>query len=340
MHFHLCMPGLCTHILLKHRPPPKPVNLCHIPQMSFGRALDDSITTLIAFPELYRRDGSNSVGFPERKLLWERCIRPALMETHPQAVAALPRTLNRLKTDSGNRQTLLQNTCIPLDPHRQQFLNRFTELMATQNVFNGWFFIHIVTHDQAIHNPMDEDEREIAWTSLTEMLHVGENLNKWFIQAWVRIKAQNHVPRLKPEGRQALLQNLLPNLDEDCIRRLLNEHTSTSLSYNCFGHDQLKINCIQNSNVFATQTILLSPATSLYSQVRFMPSDLLPQNIEHTRTKIEALKKNLEKRSFVSRLFNSPTVDFIVPVEKSKTLFSSMNIIEEVFDMIPYVTMM
>jgi hypothetical protein len=308
--------------------------------MLFGRTLDDSITTLIAFPELYRRDGSVSIGFPERKLLWEQCMRPALIESHPQDVVNLPRTLNRLKTVGGNMQHIWQTTLIPLDPHRQQFLDRFTELMATRQIFTGWFFIHIMVNDADPHNPMNAEERETAWTSMIEGLHIGEDLSKWFTQVWCRVEVPNHIPRLKPEGHGTLVRALLPNLDEDCIQSLLSKHTSTSLSYNCFGHSCLKINCVQDNNVFAPQTIILSPATSSLGQVHFMPNALLPQKIEHTRTKIEKLLKNLQKEPFVSSLFNEPTVTLVTPIQSAKTVFSNMDMIQEVFDIIPRVTMM
>jgi hypothetical protein len=334
------MLSLFTHSFSKHRPPPKPVTLCHIPQIPFGRSVDDSITTLIAFPELYRRDGSTSITFPERKLLWERCIRPALMETHPEAVAGLPRTLNCLKTIGGNTRNLLQNTSIPLDHHRPQFLDRFTQLMAAHSLFTSWFFIHIVNHDQIPINPMDAEAREMAWTSLTENLHVEEDLNKWFTQIYCTVNIPNHVLRLKPEGPQTLLQALLPDIAEDRIQSLLSEHTSTMLYHNCFGQNCLNINCIQDNNIFAPQRIFLSPAASSADLGYITPKDLLPKNIDRTYAKIEALKTNLGNNLFTSCLFESTTADMVMPIQSAKMVFSNMDIIHEVFDIIPCVTMM
>jgi hypothetical protein len=198
-----------------------------IPNIPLGKVQQRHVVRLF-LPRLYNAD-SPVDQLPQDKLalIYDRCIRPTMMEVVPESRDKWPTTYTAAYAHSRSCTGSLafSSTDIPwyrLDQVATTLLAKLADLGPS---FRDAYFGHELrgTKGATIHNGRDENERRLAMDDLFEHVDVDSlNAEQWHVDVAVTISVPGHVVTWRESSHHELLSHLMPAASAQQISRLMN----------------------------------------------------------------------------------------------------------------------
>ncbi|KAG1838781.1 hypothetical protein F4604DRAFT_1600041 [Suillus subluteus] len=177
-----------------------------IPNVPLGKVQQRHVVRIF-FPRLYNQDSSiNQLAQDKLALIYDRCLRPTMIEVVPESRDKWPTTYAAAYTQSRSRTGSLafSSTDIPWYRLQEVAPTLLAKLADLGPAFKDAYFGHELrgTKGATIHNGRDEDERHLAMDDLFEHVNVDSlNAEQWHVDVALTISVPGHLAR--PE----LLQN-------------------------------------------------------------------------------------------------------------------------------------
>ena len=219
-------------------------SLVDIPHVHIGTCEGDVRTrTYICFPQLFRAEGSTTLLGSDREQLYNDCILPAIRQTMSNAVRLttdrthigirLPATWSLIKYASKQVRHRLQGRAITMDPTQHRaFLQHISQSLDQIDLFNDWFFVHVIETPSVSHSPTSDAEANSAWDGVKKLVSVRQTDRKdWKVLVGLHLRSDGNVTLIKSSCREALLASILPNVPQPMLEREPRRKHSIAPSY-------------------------------------------------------------------------------------------------------------
>ncbi|KAG1853675.1 hypothetical protein F4604DRAFT_1591418, partial [Suillus subluteus] len=201
-----------------------------IPNLPLGKVQQRHVVRIF-FPRLYNADWPVEQ-LPQDKLalIYDRCLRPTMMEVVPESRDKWPTTYAAAHAQSRSCTGSLafSSTDIPwyrLDEVATTLLAKLADLGPA---FRDAYFGHELrgTKGATIHNGRDQDERRLAMEDLFEHVDVDSlDGEQWHVDIALTIGVPGHVVTWRESSHHELLSHLMPAASAQQISRLINSKT-------------------------------------------------------------------------------------------------------------------
>jgi hypothetical protein len=197
-----------------------------IPNVPLGKVQQRHVVRIF-FPRLYNPDWPiNQLPQDKLALIYDRCLRPTMVELVPESRDKWPTTYAAAYTHSRSRTGSLafSSTDIPWYRLEQVATTLLAKLADLGPAFRDAYFGHELrgTKGATIHNGRDEDERRLAMDELFEHVDVDSlNDEEWHVDVALTISVPGHVVTWRESSHHELLSHLIPTASVQQISRLI-----------------------------------------------------------------------------------------------------------------------
>ncbi|KAG2064536.1 hypothetical protein BDR04DRAFT_1035008, partial [Suillus decipiens] len=201
-----------------------------IPNLPLGKVQQRHVVRIF-FPRLYNADWPVTQLPPDKlALIYDRCLRPTMMEVVPESRDKWPTTYAAAYAHSRTRTGSLtfSSTDIPWYRLDHVATTLLTKLADLGPAFKDAYFGHELrgTKGATMHNGRDEDERRLAMEDLFEHVDVASlQADQWHVDVGLTISVPGHVVTWRESCHHELLSHLLPAVSAQRISRLINNKT-------------------------------------------------------------------------------------------------------------------
>src|SRR5258705_3880206 len=199
--------------------------------MALGTA-DRRHITRVFFPGLYKK-GSPAIVNETRKLVYEKCLRPAALTINPVDYSRWPTTYSAAMTLSRDKKGMFHFGTIDFPPQLiRKFGEEFLKLLGQHQGLEDALFLHEYrgTKSSSHHSPEKADERQASLENVMDlfdfqMLDPGQ----WVVDVGLEIRQEGRILQWLTEGHRRILTYLLPSAPEEHISAIL----KSDAQYDC-----------------------------------------------------------------------------------------------------------
>lgn len=215
-----------------------------IPNVPLGKVQQRHVVRIF-FPRLYSAahlDDNIFLSQEDLALIYDRCLRPTLLEVVPEFRDRLPTSyaaaFTYSKTCSGG--LAFGSLDIPWDRLERVAEILLAKLGEQKSVFKDAYFVHELrgTKGSTMHDGEDQVERHFALEDMFEHVDVDTlDPQDWLVDVALTIGIEGHVITWRESCHQELLSHLMPAAPPQKIFRRLpcNHNTSCRSRFLCSG---------------------------------------------------------------------------------------------------------
>lgn len=177
--------------------------------------MDRRHITRIFFPGLYCKERNPAILPKTMTLIYEECLRPAVVGLNPVDRSRWPITYSAAMTLYRDQKGQFHFGTLDFPSHLLDKLgSKLLELFQMHDGLQDAFFVHELrgTKGASHHNPQDAKQRQQALDSvfhLFDMSHIRPE--DWVVDVALEIQCEGHVLQWLTKGHRHLLQFLLPS---------------------------------------------------------------------------------------------------------------------------------
>lgn len=199
--------------------------------MALGTADRRHITRMF-FPRLYKK-GNPVILVETRRLLYEKCLRPAALAVNPVDHSRWPITYSAAMTLCRDKKGTFHFGTVDFPPQLiRKFGDKLIELLGEHDGLKDAFFLHEFrgTKSSSHHDPENADERKASLESVLDLFDLQLlNPDQWVIDVGLEIRQEGRMLQWLTEGHRRTLTYLLPSASEEKISAIL----ESSTQYKC-----------------------------------------------------------------------------------------------------------
>lgn len=198
------------------------VPLHRIPNICFGKVSTRHKTNLF-LPALYQSSSKRKqkVSQQHLALIYDDCIRPAILEVAPARLSHWPATYELAFRRASDDNHHLHYNSIEISPERmQRFCSILLQKLDMHPQFEGAFFYHEWRglKEGTAHNGATGAEVDRAWDMLLIDLRRDDIVLKdWYVDVGMEIYSRGKVLHWWKDAHEQLLKFLMPDLPDDKI---------------------------------------------------------------------------------------------------------------------------
>ena len=176
------------------------------------------------FPHLYQQGQSPALSSETRTLIYDNCLRPAVLAVNPFDQSRWPITYSAATTLYRDDKGRFHFGTMDLPSHiLGKFCDKLLELFQQHADLRDAFFLHEIRGTKSeSHHQLNEKERCLA---LDGVLHRFDRLkmnpDNWFIDVGLEVRHEGHVLQWLTSGHRQILAFLLPSASADQIGAVL-----------------------------------------------------------------------------------------------------------------------
>ncbi|KAG2064238.1 hypothetical protein BDR04DRAFT_1035854, partial [Suillus decipiens] len=188
-----------------------------IPNLPLGKVQQRHVVRMF-FPRLYgaaQLENNNYISQEDLALIYDRCLRPTLLEVVPEFRDRLPTSYAAAfaysKTCNGG--LAFNSLDIPWDRLERVAEILLARLGEQKSTFKDAYFVHELrgTKGSTMHDGENEVERHFAWQDMFEHVDVDTlDPQDWLVDVALTIGAEGHVVTWRESCHQELLSHLMP----------------------------------------------------------------------------------------------------------------------------------
>lgn len=186
-----------------------------IPNILFGE-VEKQQQTLLFFPRLYRKQEKVLLSQHHLKLIYNRCMRPALEATVPERMSHWPHDYESAMLRGRDAQNRLHFQAENIPQYAlSDFCDRFLLELDKHEAFKDAFFCHEVrgVKNASVHDPHNEEDRALAFDEATRWIDSGKiNPSDWYIDAALEVHSPGMVWHWLETARPELIKTALPSV--------------------------------------------------------------------------------------------------------------------------------
>ncbi|KAG2063154.1 hypothetical protein BDR04DRAFT_1039012 [Suillus decipiens] len=201
-----------------------------IPNLPLGKVQQRHVVRIF-FPRLYSAESPIDYLTQDKlALIYDRCLRPTMMEVVPESRDKWPTTYAAAYAHSRSCTGSLafSSTDIPWYRLEQVATTLLAKVADLGPAFKDAYFGHELrgTKGATIHNGRDEDERRLAMDDLFEHVDVDSlDPGQWHVDVALTISVPGHVVTWRESSHHEILSHLMPAASALQISRLINNKT-------------------------------------------------------------------------------------------------------------------
>ena len=207
--------------------------------MALGK-VDRRHITRIFFPGLYCKDRNPAISPQMMTLIYEECLRPAIVSLNPVDRSRWPITYSTAMTLYRDQKGQFHFGTLDFPSHLLYKLgSKLLELFQKQDGLQDAFFVHELRGTKGVshHNPHDAQQRCAAMENVFHLFDMSLiRPEDWVVDVALEIQYEGHVLQWLTKGHRRLLQFLLPSTPESKIDSIL----ASQSQYHCDLSAQLK----------------------------------------------------------------------------------------------------
>lgn len=195
--------------------------------MSLGKAKNRHVTRMF-FPRLYKK-GKFGVTSEYRKVIYEQCIRPAVLAINRVDQSRWPVTYSAMTTLFRDTKGSFHFNSFDIPGKLVAgFGAKLLELLEEHDDLKDAFFVHELrgTKSSCHHNPGNADERKAAMEDVFDVFDTELfDPHQWVVDIGLEIQQEGRTLQWLTEGHQHILAYLLPLAPENLISAVLQSKT-------------------------------------------------------------------------------------------------------------------
>ena len=179
------------------------------------------------------------------------------------------------------------------------FLLELTKLLDEHDVFNNWFFVHIVGSPCPPHSPFRPWEAIDAWSCVEKLVTVEEGERKnWRAMIGFELSSDNDIVLIRESSRIDLLTTILPKASAQSVQHRLEHSNAIIPCYNYNNASLLQVSTAGLQRNDGVEYIHVQPRYVRPLSVDttpFQPSDLYPTRMPKTLRRMARLIALIKK---------------------------------------------
>jgi hypothetical protein len=200
------------------------VPLHKIPNVALGKVLRRHVTRVF-FPRLYKPDASPALSQTTLALIYDRCVRPAVIAVNAIDQSHWPVSYAAAMIQNRGEGGRFHYSSVDMASHHlEEFATNLIRLFDQHDDFKDAFFLHELrgTKSVSLHDPSQAWERRDALDHLLNFVDVGTiDFDDWTIDVALEIRHAGHVVQWLTNAHRRILEFVLPSADEVQISAIL-----------------------------------------------------------------------------------------------------------------------
>jgi hypothetical protein len=179
----------------------------------------------VFFPRLYQPNKRPAIPSEIRTLIYEKCLRPAVIDINPICQSRWPIDYSAVMTLYRDKKGLFHFGSIDFPACLLGKLGtKLRDLFQMHEGLQDAFFVHEIkgTKGASHHDPNNKGDRDAALDDVLDLLDRGLiRSSEWVIDVGIEIRQESHVLQWLTRGHRRILEFLLPSATEDHIEAIL-----------------------------------------------------------------------------------------------------------------------
>jgi hypothetical protein len=196
--------------------------------MALGK-VDRRHITRIFFPGLYRRGQNPSIPPETMTLIYEKCLRPAVVSLNPVDRSRWPITYSTAMTLYRDQKGQFHFSTVDFPSNLLDKLGpKLLEMFQMQDGLQDAFFVHELrgTKGGSHHDPSNAEARRAALNTVFHFFNMSlVKPEDWVVDIGLEIQHEGHILQWLTKGHRHLLHFLLPSSTEGKIDSILASQT-------------------------------------------------------------------------------------------------------------------